>query len=271
MPAQTQRGRQLEARYYSALAARIQQQNQRTGTVMLTSGQRISFGDAYTSSALNPRRIPSSEERRANYQASLASSALASGSTKQSTSTEMSLANIVGAVGNVVGAIFSPAPPASGPTPSPTSTLGTVVNAAAGAAGALLPGMYGAGAVATLPGRATGGGMSEFMLERPTGSGGAAMSGLARLGIPSGWTRKKVRALVRYVGPGQAAQIIGAPLESVAIVAVSGRSRGRGITARDLRTTKRVTRRVLSIARDLAALRPSAPRRSGSRTVVRCN
>jgi len=185
----------------------------------------------------------------------------------------MAIGNIIGAIGNAVGAIFSPAPPAAGPTPTPAAgfTLGNVVGAAAGAVGAILPGSSGAAAVATLPGRAAGGGTSEFLLERPTGSGGSPMTGLARLGIPQGWTRKKIRALVRYVGPGQASAIIGAPLESVAIIAVSGRSRGRGISARDLRTTKRVTRRVLSIARDLAALRPSAPRRSSSRTIVKCN
>jgi len=269
MPARTSRGQAIERSYYSALAARIQQQNQRTGTVLLTSGQRIALHTARPPSW--PSQISPGEQRRINEAAGLASVNSASGVTKQSTPQEMSLGNIIGAVGNAVGAIFSPAPPATGPTPAPGNTFGTVVNAAAGVAGALLPGSGGAYAVATLPGRASGGGMSEFMLERPTGTGGATMTGLARLGIPAGWTRKKVRALVRYVGPGQAAQIIGAPLESVAIVAVSGRSRGRGITARDLRTTKRVTRRVLSIARDLAALRPSAPRRSGSRTVVRCN
>jgi len=180
-----------------------------------------------------------------------------------------SIANIIGNVANAVGGIFGNGATATAPTA--TNTFGSVANAVGSVVGAVFPGgpaVNTALAVGNLPGRASGGGMSEYLLERPTGSaGGAALTGLQRLGIPPGWTRKKVKALVRYVGPGQASAIIGAPLESVAIVAVSTHSRSRGISARDLRVTKRVTRRVLGIARDLACIRPPAPRRS----LKRCN
>lgn len=191
----------------------------------------------------------------------------------------MSLAQIIGAVGNAVGDILAPTPTATVPTPtSPVNTFGNVVSGALSVlpgVGTVASGLLNAVGAGSLPGRANtpvAGGMSEFILERPTGSGGTGMSGLARYGIPRGWTRKKVKALVRTVGVAQAAAILGAPLEGVAIVACSPGRRGRGISSRDLRITRRVTRRVLGIARDLAAIRPPAARRAPSRgTRVICN
>jgi len=177
----------------------------------------------------------------------------------------LNLNNVIGGIANVVGGIFGGAPTQTAPTVQ--NTFGTVTSAVGSVLGAVIPGGGLANSAISLPGRAAG--VSEVILERPTGGGGGG--GLARYGIPRGWTKKKVRALVRTVGVSVAASILSAPLEGVAIVAMMGGSRGRGISARDLRVTKRVTRRVLGIARDLAAIRPPARRAPSRGTRVICN
>jgi hypothetical protein len=186
---------------------------------------------------------------------------------QRQSSMSLNLNSIIGGVANVVGGIFGNAPTATVPTA--TTTLGTVSSAVGGVLGAVLPGGIGpvVNGAMQLPGRSSG--ISDVILENPRG--GTSGGGLSRYGIPRGWTRKKVRALVRTVGVSVAAGIIGAPLEGVAITAMMGTGRSRGISARDLRTTKRVTRRVLGIARDLAAIRPPARRAPSRGTRVICN
>lgn len=245
---------------------RIFAQNAATGTILQTNGQRITALTTDQHRALARERVAARSSTPVTVQSGTTSS-----TTEPKNVMPLSVSNILNAAGSAVQSLFGGSGTATSPTV--TSTLGTVGSVVTSVLGGTMPGaMVPVAAATVLPGRANSG-VSEFLLERPAGSssGSAGGSALARLGFPPGWTRKKVKALVRYVGPGQASAIIGAPLESVAIVAVSGGRRSRGISARDLRVTKRVTRRVLGIARDLQALRPSAPRRSSSRTVVRCN
>lgn len=257
MGATSQRGRTIEEGYYRAVLATTLARNARTGTTLQTSGSRLVTTLGARSSGIS----------RFGYVEATQSPVTAA--TQPKAPMSLSLSNIIGAVGNAVGNIFGGTPTATSPTP--TSTLGSVTSAVGSVIGAVLPGGGAVNTVMNLPGRSGSSGISDVILERPaSGSGGGG--GLSRYGIPRGWSKKRVKALVRSVGVSVAASILSAPLEGVAIVATMAGSRGRGISARDLRVTKRVTRRVLGIARDLAAIRPPAARRAPSRgTRVICN
>jgi len=254
-------------------AALGQKLGERLYAAQLRKGLDTSFLDSRRTVRPTPAPVDYTDPKIVSY--------LASKVTADKKTTPAPMSSILNAVLNTVGNLFSSDAPAVGPA-TPQTTTGTLINTIGNVASSVISGnplsVAGSTALAVLPGRANtpsttqSGGMSTYLLESPTGgSGGGAMTGLKRLGIFPPWTRKKVRNIVRLVGVGQASAIIGAPLESVAIVAISGGRRRRGISSRDLATTKRVTRRVLGMARDLAALRPAAPRRAASRTRVICN
>lgn len=175
----------------------------------------------------------------------------------------ISIGGILQTLGNIAGSVLGGGTAGTATGPTTTSTIGAVASGVGALAGTLLPGSGPTATMAArsaLPGRASG--VSDVVLERTSGT---------TYGAPSGWSRKKIKALVRFVGPAAAASIVGIPLEAAAIIAVSTRTRSRGISARDLRVTRRVTRRVLGIARDLAAIRPPA-RRVGGRSIRQiCN
>lgn len=274
--ASTFRGREIQAKVLAAIAAQGERQRAKDSIAIASLAAQRGRG-----AGVGAFFAAKDQTARATTLSPIAAASLA-----PSVITPEPMPSLLDTIGGALNNLINPAPTATGPTPpAATTTVGTLANLATSAlnlipgVGPVVAGAGNAAALAVLPGRATtpAGGMSEYLLERPTGATvgatGTAMSYLQRLGIPKPWTRKKVRSLVRFVGPGQAAAIIGAPLESVAIVAVSAGRRNRGISARDLRTTRRVTRKVLGIARDLAAIRPPAARRSSSRTSTRvvCN
>jgi hypothetical protein len=178
-----------------------------------------------------------------------------------------SLSSIIGSIGNVVGSIFGSGSSGTAVGPAAGSGGSSLLGTAVGAAGQIVGGLLSPGSsaivslgssLANLPGRASSVGTSALMLERP-----------ARL---APMASKLIKSLVRLVGVGQASEIVGLPVEQVAMIAIRSRRRRRGISARDLATTKRVTRRVLGIARDLQSIRPPARRSYGNRSIKQvCN
>lgn len=91
-------------------------------------------------------------------------------------------------------------------------------------------------------------------------AGGAvtAMSMIPAGSLLTPWVSRRILSLVRTLGIAGTADALGTDTATVAnavVRAVSRRRRSRGISARDLRVTRRTTRRLITAARDLSKLK----------------
>ena len=71
-------------------------------------------------------------------------------------------------------------------------------------------------------------------------SGATTVAGGPGRVVIKGWPRRKLARLVKLMGLGGAAAALGVDPVILASVALGGRRRGRGISSRDVRTTRRV-------------------------------